>query len=82
VHELGDRYSEAQMLTSSGDAYLAAGKPQQAQDAWHEALNIFDDLRRPEACHVRAKLSDPALTSPPYVGVPDTLPEREIEFPQ
>jgi Tfp pilus assembly protein PilF len=58
VRELGDRYTEAEILTNFGDACLAAGQPHRARNAWHQALTIFDQLCRPEADQVRAKLAD------------------------
>jgi len=42
-------------LQRLGDTYESAGDPA-ARDAWQEALTIFDDLRRPDADDVRARL--------------------------
>jgi tetratricopeptide (TPR) repeat protein len=53
---LGDRYYQADVLTHLGDARLAAGDNTAAADAWRRALAILDELDRPSADQVRAKL--------------------------
>ena len=57
VHELGDEYQEADVLTHLAHAHLAAGNPEPARHAWRRALAILDRLGHPDADDVRAKLS-------------------------
>ena len=54
--QVGDRYNEADTLTHLGETYLAAGESDAARDAYRQALVILEDLRRPEAQQVRARL--------------------------
>ena len=51
------RYASAQVLINLGDCHHAAADPQAAGDAWHQALNILDDLSHPDADQVRNKIS-------------------------
>ncbi len=46
-----------------GDNSRAAGDLDEARNAWQQALDIFDDLHRPDAERVRAKLG-PAMSFP------------------
>jgi tetratricopeptide (TPR) repeat protein/transcriptional regulator with XRE-family HTH domain len=55
--EAGDRFDEADMLNRLGDSHHAAGELTQAREAWQQALAILQDLDRPEADTVRAKLA-------------------------
>jgi DNA-binding SARP family transcriptional activator len=57
--DLGDRLCEAEVLTHSGDAQHSAGDQEAAMSTWQQALAILDDLHRPEAEQVRAKLRWP-----------------------
>jgi tetratricopeptide (TPR) repeat protein len=57
ARELGDRPSEALALTHLGDIRNATGQLPQAREAWLQALAILEDLQRPDADQVRAKLS-------------------------
>jgi DNA-binding SARP family transcriptional activator/tetratricopeptide (TPR) repeat protein len=54
--QLGSRLNEATLLTHLGDTRDAAGDQRQARSAWKEALEILDQLRHPDADHVRRKL--------------------------
>jgi tetratricopeptide (TPR) repeat protein len=56
---LGDRYTEAQILTHLGDACHAAGEPQEAREAWQRALDILEDLHHPDTAQIRARLHRP-----------------------
>jgi len=67
---LGDRYWEAYALEHLGDACLAIGDQQEAEQHWQEALAIFRDLQHPDADRVRTRLS--ALSGRPR----DTKPLR------
>jgi tetratricopeptide (TPR) repeat protein len=58
--DLGGRALLATVLTQLGDHLDAAGQPEEARQAWQEALAILDDLRHPAAGEMRAKLSRPA----------------------
>jgi DNA-binding SARP family transcriptional activator/tetratricopeptide (TPR) repeat protein len=65
--EVGNRYYESEALTHLGDTRQAAGELPQARQAWQQALTILDDLRHPDADHLRAKLAsttDHASPSP------------------
>jgi DNA-binding SARP family transcriptional activator len=55
--ETGDRLNEADTLTHLGDIRHSAGARAQARQAWRQALAIYEDVQRPEADHVRAKLA-------------------------
>jgi class 3 adenylate cyclase/tetratricopeptide (TPR) repeat protein len=48
--------TRAQYLTDLGDNYEAVGDLQNARQAWRDALQIFDDLRHPDADDLRARL--------------------------
>jgi DNA-binding SARP family transcriptional activator len=52
----GHRYLEACVLDKLGDVWADADDRQAAHAAWHRALGILDELDRPEAAAVRAKL--------------------------
>jgi DNA-binding SARP family transcriptional activator len=54
--EIGDRYHQAVILDHLGDNSRAAGELDEAMNAWQQALDILDDLRRPDAENIRAKL--------------------------
>lgn len=57
--EQGDR---AKSLARLGDTHLAAGQLEAADDAWRQAMEIFERLDSPEAETLRAKLgSDPRV---------------------
>jgi DNA-binding SARP family transcriptional activator/tetratricopeptide (TPR) repeat protein len=55
--ELADRFYEAEVLTHLGDAYHVTDDPEQAWDAWQQALAILDDLHHRDAGPLRAKLT-------------------------
>jgi DNA-binding SARP family transcriptional activator/tetratricopeptide (TPR) repeat protein len=55
--ETGDRLLEATTLTAIGDIHDTAGNRQAARIAWRQAHTILDQLDRPEAATVRAKLA-------------------------
>jgi DNA-binding SARP family transcriptional activator len=55
--DYGNRYTEAAIITHTGDAHHAAGELPQARQAWQRALAIFDDLPHPYAENIRAKLA-------------------------
>jgi hypothetical protein len=60
--ELGDNFNTACTLTRLGDNRHHAADPATARDAWHQALQILDELQHPDADRVRTKLgqlSDP-----------------------
>jgi DNA-binding SARP family transcriptional activator/Tfp pilus assembly protein PilF len=54
--ELGQRYREAQALDHLGDTRQASGDRPGARHAWQQAVRILDDLQRPDADLLRAKL--------------------------
>ena len=56
--EIGSRWGVAETLGHLGDTRRAAGNPEGARMAWEEALAILDDLRHPDADHIRAKLGE------------------------
>jgi predicted negative regulator of RcsB-dependent stress response len=56
-HEHGDGYYEATTPEHLGDAYHAASDPTAARASWQQAAEIFDDLDRPDAAQVHAKLT-------------------------
>ena len=62
--ELGQRYREAEALDHLGDARHASGDRPGARKAWQQALHILDDLQRPDASQVRAKLGRDHNTTP------------------
>jgi DNA-binding SARP family transcriptional activator/tetratricopeptide (TPR) repeat protein len=55
--EHGEPYSEATVLDHLGDAHRAAGDLAAARAAWHQALDILDDLDHPDAGQIRTKLT-------------------------
>ena len=61
--EFGDRFDEAQILVHLGDTSILADDPESAATAWQDAVTIFDDLGRPEAADLRAKLSNLAAAT-------------------
>jgi hypothetical protein len=48
---------QAEILTHLGEARHAADELPQAQQAWQQALAIYDDIQHPSADKVRAKLA-------------------------
>ena len=62
--ELGQHYREAEALDHLGDARHASGDRPGAREAWQQALRILDDLQRPDASQVRAKLGRDHNTTP------------------
>ncbi len=54
---LGDALQTALVLDHRGDAEAADGDLSAAQDSWHGAVDLFDQINRPEAESVRAKLA-------------------------
>jgi tetratricopeptide (TPR) repeat protein len=54
--ELGDRHLEAVALTRLGDIHHRNGNAAAADQAWHQALAILDELAHPDAAKIRAKL--------------------------
>jgi tetratricopeptide (TPR) repeat protein len=48
---------EPPLLIHLGDACEAAGDHESARQAWLKALTILEELRQPDAAHVRARLS-------------------------
>ncbi|MGP8000381.1 MAG: ATP-binding protein, partial [Streptosporangiaceae bacterium] len=72
-------YYQTTMLVHLGDAYHAAGDPDQARHAWREALAILEHLNHSDADQVRARLhgdvpdvpgSVPAAGGPAVRGLP------------
>ena len=57
--ELGDHHLEAVALTRLGDLHHGNGNAAAADEAWHQALAILDELAHPDAAKIRAKLTDP-----------------------
>ena len=60
-----DTHREADALLCLGDAYQAAGDQNAARCAWQQALAIIEDLHRPDAAQVRARLLTPPPADPP-----------------
>ncbi len=54
--ELGNRFKQAEPLAHLGDALYAHGSPQDARNAWCDALTILTDLGHPDARLIRARL--------------------------
>jgi hypothetical protein len=50
-------HHQVEALRDLGDALLAAGRPQDAQQAWQEALVICETLQVPESAEVRQRLA-------------------------
>ncbi len=63
--QISDTNHEADALLCLGDAYQAAGDQDAARSAWQQALAIIDDLHRPDAGQVRARLLNPPPADPP-----------------
>ena len=63
--QIGDTHHEADALLCLGDAYQAAGDPDAARHACQQALAIIEDLHRPDAGQVRARLLNPPPADPP-----------------
>jgi DNA-binding SARP family transcriptional activator/tetratricopeptide (TPR) repeat protein len=55
--ESGERNFTAGALTSLGETYAAAGRTAEARDAWQRAVTILDELGRPSAAAVRARIA-------------------------
>ena len=53
---LGDRFNEADTLSTLGDVHEAAGDVTAARRAWTHALRIFEEIEHPDADLVCAKL--------------------------
>lgn len=54
---IGDRYHQADALARLADTYEDAGDLLSARAAWHQALEILDDLHHPDAGQVRRKIA-------------------------
>lgn len=54
--ELGDRHGEAYTRWRLGDVRASLREPAAAAAHWHAALRIFEELRAPEADHIRPQL--------------------------
>jgi tetratricopeptide (TPR) repeat protein len=63
--QIGDTHHEADQLLRLGEAHQAAGDPDAARRAWQQALAIIDDLHRPDAGQVRARLLNLPPADPP-----------------
>jgi tetratricopeptide (TPR) repeat protein len=61
--ELGQRYREAEALEHLGDTRQASGDRPGARHARQQALRVLEDLQRPDADLVRAKLGSDHDTS-------------------
>ena len=57
IRETDRRPGAAAILMHLGDARHAAGELRQAREAWQQALAVFEDLGRPDADAIRAKLA-------------------------
>ena len=57
IRERGDRFLEAMILSHVGDVQQDAGDHAAARLSWQEALTILDELHRPDAEELRAKLA-------------------------
>jgi tetratricopeptide (TPR) repeat protein len=55
--DAGDRHAEATALVNLGDVHRRDGAAGAARAAWRSALGILEELRRPEAEEVRARLA-------------------------
>lgn len=73
-HEIGDHFLEAMVLVHLGDGYLATGDRDRAQQSWQRAMEIFDQLSRPEAAQVSQLLT--RLNRPADSGTPAAQPIR------
>jgi tetratricopeptide (TPR) repeat protein len=55
--EVGDTYHEANALDRLGFVYTALGQPQQAREAWNEAMIIYQaQLRADDAGRIQGQL--------------------------
>jgi tetratricopeptide (TPR) repeat protein len=64
--EAGDRSTEAEALVHLGDTRQAAGDLGPAQEAWQQALAIFDELRNRDAADkLRATIASTGGPTPP-----------------
>ena len=63
--QLRDTNMEADGLLDLGDAHQAVGNQDAARLAWQQALAIIEDLNRPDAAQVRARLLNPPPVDPP-----------------
>lgn len=54
----GNRYKQGRTTVRLGDAYEAAGQTVAAQNAWQQALAIFDHLHHADTAQLRAKLQN------------------------
>jgi len=59
VRAHGDRFLEAEVTTRLGDTLYATGDGESARRHWSLSVELFDQLQRPEAADVRAKLHAP-----------------------
>jgi tetratricopeptide (TPR) repeat protein len=56
--EFGDRFREAQTLARLGNTRHASSDSPGAEQAWRQALAIYEDLQHPDAALVRSKLTN------------------------
>ena len=63
--QLRDTDMEADTLLNFGDAHQAAGDQGAARRAWLQALALIEDLDRPDAAQVRARLLNAPPADPP-----------------
>jgi len=61
ARKAGYRFEEADVLAHLGDLRHTHGRPREAEEAWSQALIVFNELQHPDADHVRAKLASPGL---------------------
>jgi DNA-binding SARP family transcriptional activator/tetratricopeptide (TPR) repeat protein len=57
IRERGDRFLEAMILSHLGEVQQDAGDHAAARLSWQQALIILDELHRPDADEIRAKLA-------------------------
>jgi transcriptional regulator with XRE-family HTH domain/tetratricopeptide (TPR) repeat protein len=55
--EFGSRFWEAETLARLGDTWYASSDSPGAEQAWRQALAIYEDLQHPDAALVRSKLA-------------------------
>jgi transcriptional regulator with XRE-family HTH domain/tetratricopeptide (TPR) repeat protein len=55
--EFGSRFWEAETLARLGDTWHASSDSPGAEQAWRQALAIYEDLQHPDAARVRSKLA-------------------------
>ncbi|WP_433528361.1 tetratricopeptide repeat protein [Micromonospora sp. CA-263727] len=58
-----DRRSEGLTLAALGDTFHAAGRPDDAQRCWRQALQILDPLGDPHASTIRRHVIEPESAS-------------------